>query len=119
VLLLSVCQSSTKDTLISSIESFYSQDDVFSDDFLTDVVFVQFQGEGDKPVIPWTELSRPTSTGRWVPEHVIEIDTNPEVPQGPYFLHSDNTLAQAWRLYADIQDAFATTFVPVDHGSSK
>ncbi|PQE11375.1 hypothetical protein CJF31_00001188 [Rutstroemia sp. NJR-2017a BVV2] len=118
VLLLSVCQSSTKDTLIDSIESFYSQDDVFSDDFLTDVVVVQFQGEGDKPVIPWSELSRPTSTGRWVPEHVIEIGTNPEVPQGPYFLHSDNTLTQAWRLYADTQDAFATTFVPVDHGSS-
>jgi hypothetical protein len=80
VLLLSVCQSSTKDTLISTIESFYSQDDVFSDDFLTDVVLVQFEGEGEKPVIPWTELSRPTSTGRWAPEHVIEIDTDLEVP---------------------------------------
>lgn len=102
VVLLSLDEASTEESILRVIESFRS-DDVFSDDFLTDTVVVQTASLNKKLRI---------RCGKWSPDHVIEIENSHALPDGPYFLTADNLLAQAWRLYPDTQDAFSTTFVP-------
>ncbi|KAJ0123645.1 amidase [Diaporthe amygdali] len=92
--LLSIDEKSTHESIQSDIESFIQHDDVFSDDFLTDTVMIQGQN------------------GQTKPDRIIKLEFNVALEPGPYFLLPDSVLAQAWRLYPDTQDAFATTFVP-------
>lgn len=87
-------------------------DDVFSDDFLTDTVMIQGQNGQDESLIQWADFSVETAHGPWKPDRIIKIEFNVAFEPGPYFLLPGRTLAQAWRLYPDTQDAFATTFVP-------
>ncbi|KAG8162641.1 hypothetical protein KVR01_007119 [Diaporthe batatas] len=110
--LLSVGQRSTNDSLRQDIETFRRDDDVFSDDFLTDSVLVQgVQGWNfENSQINWGGLGIQTANGYWNPTDVMTVQT--DLPPGPYFLTAENKIAQAWRLYPDVQDAFATTFVP-------
>lgn len=88
--------------------------DVFSDDFLTDTVMIQGQNGQtvDESLIQWAGFSVETAHGHWKPDRIIKIEFNVALEPGPYFLLPGRILAQAWRLYPDTQDAFATTFVP-------
>lgn len=112
--LLSIDEESTHESIQSDIKSFSQQDDVFSDDFLTDTVVIQGKNGQmvDESLIEWANLSVETAHGPWRPGRIIKIEFNMALEPGPYFLLPESALAQAWRLYPDTQDAFATTFVP-------
>lgn len=102
------------------LDLFSRHDDVFSDDFLTHTVVVQGKRKGGRPIdasqIQWASLQRDTVHGPWKPSRIITIEFEEALEPGPYFLTLDNTLditlSQAWRMYPDTQEAFATTFVP-------
>lgn len=111
--LLSVRLGSSIEAICDLIKSFYDRDDVLCDDFLTDTVIIKSEAQSKSDIL-WTGLRRSTSSGEWAPEHAIqiEVDRQERLPEGPYFLTSDNRLTQAWQLFPDTQDAFAVTFVP-------
>ncbi len=120
-LLLSVSNEPSVGSIMATINTFYENDDVFCDDFLTDTLIIQHMS-GDQAGVPyglWTELSRKKESGEWRPNYIVQIAPEPALPQGPYFLTSDHRLLQAWRLYPDTHDAFATTFVPVSGSLSQ
>lgn len=122
-MLLSLGENTDNDAVRKIVESFQKDDDVFSNDFLTDTVMIQ--RTVGKPStsklshVLWDTLNLNTSDGPWKPARVITVDAKHELPPGPYFLASGNTLAQAWRLFPDTQDAFTTTFVPASNNSLK
>ncbi|KAK3936924.1 putative amidase [Diplogelasinospora grovesii] len=116
------CHEKTKaEDLYKTANSFLSNDDVCTKDFLTNVVILQRR----KPASPgWPHVDlveyvsqQDNERFNWPLSHQIEIEAH-GLPQGPYFLTPDNFLAEAWRLYPDTQDAFATTFAPTSAPSS-
>ncbi|KAI0182115.1 putative amidase [Hypoxylon sp. FL1284] len=113
-------ESNTNESLRNIVKSF-QQDDVFSVDFLTDTVVVQWMSGRPSTSkgshISWEALDLTTADGPWKPARVITVDSQHQLPSGPYFLAPGNTLAQAWRLYPDTSDSFTTTFVPKLNGS--
>ncbi|OTA54709.1 putative amidase [Hypoxylon sp. EC38] len=119
VVLLSITPYSSADSILETIHGFQASDDVYSHQFLSDIVIVQ----GD--VSPKTKdilhsLAVKGRLAKWSPSHIVGLGPSnaPGIPQGPYFLTSDNCLAQAWRVYPDYQDAFTTTFVPSEDNAS-
>ncbi|KAJ4154988.1 hypothetical protein LMH87_000258 [Akanthomyces muscarius] len=112
VLLLSLHRESTAVDVAHKIAAFYDNDDVFSEDFLTDTVIVQVDQPEEAPAIQWADVHRLVGRGgSWHPVHILQVEDT-QLPQGPYFLSPGNLLFQAWRLYPDTQDAFVSTFVP-------
>ena len=91
---------------LRSTESFkqavlrFRADDVFCDDFMTGNLVVYGHGE-DMP------LSIPSNSNIRFLKHDPEV---PSLPEGPYFLLGSQ-LHQAWKLYPDTLDSFATTIV--------
>ncbi len=112
MLLLSLHRESTAVDVAHKIAAFYDNDDVFSEDFLTDTVIVQVDQPEEAPAIQWADVHRLVGRGgSWHPVHILQVEDT-QLPQGPYFLSPGNLLFQAWRLYPDTQDAFVSTFVP-------
>ncbi|KAK3933866.1 amidase signature domain-containing protein, partial [Diplogelasinospora grovesii] len=110
--------SSTKRRGDSYCPSRLRDDDVFTKDFKTNVVILQRKknassGRPQIDLVQYVSQNRsvPCKGEQWLLTFQIIIE-NHELPPGPYFLTPDNFLAEAWRLYPDTQDAFATTFVP-------
>ncbi|KAK3933741.1 putative amidase [Diplogelasinospora grovesii] len=114
-ILLDYHEKTKAEDLYKTANSFLSNDDVCTKDFLTVVVILQ-RNKSASPDWPHVDLVEYVSRQdkerfNWPLACQIEIEAY-GLPQGPYFLTPDNFLAEAWRLYPDTQDAFATTFAP-------
>lgn len=99
------------ETLLATLDRFLTTDDVFSEDFLSDIVVTNVPASDNFTAHKALTHCKP---GDWNPHTIITLSTfsmqNPPT-EGPYFLLG-RALYQAWRLYPDRADAFATTFVP-------
>lgn len=109
---------SVKD-LLDTVEHLNSEDDVFSLDFLSDSIVIQSSATVQLKAENLKNLK--TSLGPWTVKSLFTLpsDANrPKLPRGPYFLCGRN-LHQAWKLYPDNLDCFATTVVRRDTQSAE
>jgi hypothetical protein len=105
--------------IVDTVEQFKITDDVFSSDFLTDTVIVQSSAEIS---VEWKDSTAlETSYRSWLIKSLLTLRPAADekwLPSGPYFLFGKN-LHQAWRLYPDNLDCFATTVVQRDTQSTE
>ena len=104
----------TEETIVQKIKDFEAQDDVYSKDFLSQVVIVQTKPSsrlGD------TRSVRPDKLQDLVPwqvQTVLSLSPLADgslLPSGPYFLYRGE-IFEAWKLYPDELSTFRTTVVP-------
>lgn len=107
------------DDLLDAVQHFKSEDDVFSLDFLSDSIVIQSSATVYLGVEHLKNLK--TSLGPWTVKSLFTLQCDADrfpLPHGPYFLCGRN-LHQAWRLYPDNLDCFATTVVQSDTQSTE
>lgn len=102
--------------VLDAVSQFTKTDDVFSADFLTDLIGLQTPGESATKVQDLRDLN--TALGQWDVTSTVIVTGDRELPPGPYFLCGAN-VHQAWKLYPDDLDAFQTTVVPRDTSSTQ
>ena len=97
------------DDILSKINEFAENDDVYCEEFGKSLVF-QTTSENRRRSISILQKLRSLSRFRKV---LVLGATSPAdlLPSGPYFIQGKN-IHQAWRLYPDELDAFVTTVVP-------
>jgi hypothetical protein len=122
VIVLSPTTPISSDSVLNAIEDLLaSNDDVLSKDFMTDTVIIQHASSLKGIWLQHKALDLKTSIGAWKVQEFVELinstGQNP-LPDGPYFLF-DGGLHQAWRLYSDHLDAFATTVIPSPEDHTK
>ena len=112
-----------------NVETFLSEDDVFSRDFLYGVVFLRHRlaesndqnGEKETPPKEEIDLERVNEKWRilvreWNIKWMTSISSSVEIPEWPYL--SDKTgNHEAWRVYDDINNAFVLSIWPSSHQS--
>lgn len=105
--------------LLDAVQHLKSEDDVFSPDFLSDSIVIQSSATVQLRVEHLKNLK--TSLGPWTVKSLFTLQSDadrPPLPRGPYFLCGRN-LHQAWKLYPDNLDCFATTVVRRDTQSAE
>ncbi|KAK8059413.1 amidase signature enzyme [Apiospora saccharicola] len=123
VIVVSVDCNSSSVSIKKVIDSFSSratEDDVFSDAFLTDTVI--FQGsikylervQEELMIFSTRFTDKWTEAKAWAPKTFLSVKPSVgAIPSGPYFLGQESNLFQAWRLYPDTQGSFISSLVPI------
>ena len=99
-------------TLVQEIERLLKNDDVFTNDFLSNVIFC-YRLSTAGGLYPEQYLKPAAQTWLENAQHVnsFEFAGAQSWPSGPYFV-SDGVLHQAWKLYPDDTEAFYVSVVP-------
>jgi len=101
--------------LQSAIDALFARgDDVLCRDFLGDTVILQGETADFAALQCGSDGLCANVNGKsWKPRRIIQVvPKSLPLPSGPYFLTSEGVLAQAYRLYPDVQEAFCVTIVP-------
>ena len=117
VVVLSEATLKSPDAIIDALNDFAKLDDVFCKDFMTDTIVANgFPKEQSVARVRAIIAARD-----WNVRKVFELKAQPQqptIPDGPYFMIG-NELHQAWRLYPDHLDAFASTITSSEDDSMK
>ena len=97
------------------IDDFLKIDDVYSQDFASNIIIQTLGRPASKKRIPTRFGDRLGLDIKPQLEYSKEDSLEDLLPPGPYFVHG-NAIHEAWRLYPDYLDAFQITFMPQTSG---
>ena len=92
------------------ISRFLLQDDVYTEEFASNVVIQVPAGVALNTSIHLSSLEQHGLKTSYI-DYSVANSTETLLPSGPYFAH-DNGIYEAWRLYPDELDAFEIAIVP-------
>lgn len=104
------------DDIEKTIAGFLEFDDVYSEDFASNIIIQTLGRFASKKRIQMGCCKRLGPNIKLQLEYWKVDSTGDLLPPGPYFVHG-NGIYEAWRLYPDFLDAFQITFMPQTSGS--
>jgi hypothetical protein len=103
----------TQESILQHVKRFAEIDDVFSPDFLSPTIIVQWGNASSSENLDPIRLNKLHSCLSWDVQKVIYLHSFADgttLPSGPYFLNRGR-LCEAWKLYPDELASFQTTVV--------
>ncbi len=103
----------TQDSILQQVKHFAEIDDVFSLDFLSPTIIVQWGNASSSENLDPVWLNKLRSCLSWDVQKVICLHSfvdGTTLPSGPYFLYRGR-VCEAWKLYPDELASFQTTVV--------
>lgn len=103
----------TQESMLQHIKHFAEIDDVFSPDFLSPTIIVQWGNASSSETLDPFRLNKLRSCLSWDIQKVVRLHLFADgttLPSGPYFLYRGRVY-EAWKLYADELASFQTTVV--------
>ena len=99
----------TLDWIVTALDEFNSEDDVFQREFL-ETVLITYIGSDSLKITPKAREYLRSQGAGIVTSHRLNSHSENPIP-GPYWF-SNGHLHQVWKLYNDTHGAFLKTFVP-------
>ncbi|ORX98192.1 amidase signature domain-containing protein [Clohesyomyces aquaticus] len=99
----------TNDSLVEKTRQFQADDDVFTSDFLQNIVFVENEPVGKAR--PTFKKNAQKALNEWGSQ-IARVRTRIKaITSGPFYIH-EGALFRVWRLFADPQDAYFLATIP-------